>query len=576
MTQLQSSLDARGLRQINLADGVADTDAVNKAQLGTISRAAGLGTLRALRPAVSWGQDSATTAIQHTAFPSVVQLRDSSLYMVVRRGSNHATARDGGIWYTRSTDLGRTWTAPVQLWAASAGLEYRDPCVSLSSDGTKIYMTYFKGSAAAPGAGCFFRTSTDGGATWSAEVRFDGGKSLAACCAPVVELSSGRLVAPFYGKDLSGDTWESVYVAISSNGGTSWTPLKIYNGADVSLHLQEPWISRKPGANDLLMTFRFGNNDRIGQGTSTQTDGLGWSAAAPVFAGTGRPSTVWLSTGEAIVTYRDSTNQLMWTRMFNGTSWSWPTLVRRSPTGGFWTYAHPIEVSPGMALCPFTEEPSGSAISRLYLTALSRGGGWSPLGHVPPEGVALATGYDDIAYATTFRDRYASTIGSEWTVLNGAFSIAGSGYLSSASADNVPDRAMIDVNNNDVVIEADFFMSVQTGAGILFRVVDASNYLMWTVETSGVNSRLYKVVGGVATQLTSTAANCALNSWNTLRVEATDTLLRGYVNNMAIATYLLAAGAEQTTFTTPTRHGLSLNAQSGGTHYCRRYIVYER
>jgi hypothetical protein len=575
MTQMASTYDNMGLRSVNLGAGILTTDAVNRSQLDTFSRAAGVGTLRALRPAISWGQDSATTAVQHTAFPSVVQLRDGSLYMVVRRGSNHSAARDGGIWYSKSTDLGRTWSTPIQLWAAAGGLEYRDPCVSLSSDGTKIYLTYFKGSAALAGAGCFFRTSTDGGVNWSAETRFDGTKPYAACSAPMVELASGRLLAPFYGKDNAGDSFDSVYLSISTNGGTTWTPLKIYNGADVSLSLQEPWVCRKPNANDLVMTFRYGTAANIASGSTSQTDGLGWTAPSLVGAGTGRPSAVWLSTGEVVTVYRDTSNQLMLARIGSNGWWA-RQLVRRTPTGGFWTYAHPIEVAPGTILCPFTEEPTGSTISKLYLTTLNRGGGWTPLGVLPADAVAIPTEYDAIEYATTFKERFSTTLGSEWTVINGALTITSDGYLSSVTADNVPDRAVVDVNNPNVVVEADFYMTVQSGVAILFRVVDASNFLMWTVETTGTNARFYKVVAGVVTQLTTAAANCSLNSWNTLRVEATDTLMRGYINGTSVGGYLLTAGSEQSTFLTPAKHGVGLNAQSGGLHYCRSFLVTGR
>lgn len=574
MTQMTSAYDNMSLRSINLGSGVTASDAVNKSQLDTFARAAGVGTLRALRPAVSWGQDSATTTIQHTAFPSIALLRDGSLAMVVRRGSNHSAARDGGIWYTSSTDGGRSWAAPSLLWAASAGVEYRDPCLSLSADGTKLYVTYFKASAAAPAGGCYFRTIVNGVA--SAEVRFDGAKPYAACSAPVVELSNGRLLAPFYGKDNLADTYESIYVATSTDGGTTWTQPKVYNGADISTTLQEPWISRKPGANDLFMTFRYATSTYVSWGTSTATTGLGWSAPIGVFPGTGRPSTVWLSTGEIVLTYRDTNNQLMWSRLYISGSWYPPTLVRRTPSAGFWTYAHPIEYSPGMALCPFAEEPSGSTVSRVYLTALSRGGGWSPLGLVPSDAMAVATQYDVIEYETTFKERPAGAMGTEWTALSGALTVNSDGYLSSVTADATPDRAMVDVNNSNVVIESDFFMTVQSGVAILLRVVDASNFLMFTVETAGTNSRLYKVVAGVATQLATAGVITALSSWNTLRVEANDTLIRGYVNNTVAIGYVLAAGTEASTFTSPTKHGLGLNAQSGGVHYCRRFLVLGR
>lgn len=537
-----------------------------------LARAPGVGTLRALRPAISWGQDSATTTIQHTAFPSVVQLRDGTLAMVVRRGTNHSATRDGGVWYATSPDWGRTWTLPVLLWAAAGGLEYRDPCISLAADGSTLYITYFKGSAASPAAGCFFRTIVAGVA--SAEVRIDGAKPYAACCCPVVETSTGVLVVAFYGKDLAGDAWESVYIASSSNAGVTWVQNKIYNGVGVGTHLQEPWVSRKPGANDLLMTFRWGNNSQIGVGTTSQTDGLGWAAPTVPFAGTGRPSSCWLSTGEQIVIYRETNHQLMWARLRSAAgSWSAPTLVRRTPSGGFWTYGQPIEISPGVALTVFTEESAGLTPSKLYTTALGRGGGWSPLGEIPTDAVAVATGYDTIEYSTTFKDRMPAGTGPEWVAMVGSLTVAGDGYLASTNADGTPDRSLVDVNNPNANIEAEVFQTVQSGAAILFRIIDGLNYLMWTSETLGTFGRLYKVVAGAATQLASGGADMSLGTWGQLRVEVSGKLIRGYINGVSVAGYILAAGAEADTFTTPGRVGIGLNAPAGGAHYCRRFIV---
>jgi hypothetical protein len=548
-------------------------DYSTKQYVDVVTQAAGVGTIRALRPAMSWGQDSATSTIQHTAFPSVVERRDGVLYMVVRRGTNHSATRDGGIWYSLSTDNGRSWGTPVQLFAASGGVEYRDPCVSLSVDGTKIYLTYFKGSAALGAAGCFFRTSTDGGLNWSAETRFDGSKGWAACSAPVVELSNGRLIAPFYGKDLIGDSNDSAYIATSINGGSSWSQSKIHNGVTAGRDYQEPWVSRKPGADNLFMTFRWGTNTSIATSTSTQTDGAGWSAASQDFVGTGRPSTVWLSTGEVFVIYRDTGNQLMYSRWHNGTAWSGGRLVRRAPSGGFWTYGQIIEISPGMGLCVLSEENSGLTPSKVFVTTIARGGGISPLGPIPSDALAVATNYDNLQYATTFQERVGTSPGPEWIGLNGALTITTDGYLSSASADNVPDRAYVDLNAADVILEADLYMTVQSGAAVLFRVVDANNFLMWTVETVGVNMRLYKVVAGVATQLTTSATSVIMGTWNIFTVEATGALIRGYINGAVVSGYTLTAGAEQSTFTTPGKHGISLNAQTGGVHYCRRFLA---
>jgi hypothetical protein len=552
-------------------------DTATKGYVDTWQTAAGNGSLRALRRAVSWGQDSGTSNIAHTGFPSIVQRADGVFYMVARRGSDHSTTKDGGVWYTTSSDQGRTWAAPTQLLGASGGVEYRDPCVSLSADGTKIYLTYFKASAANGGLGVFFRTSADGGASYAAEVRVDGSRPFAASSAPAVELSSGTIVVPWYGNETS-EANQSVYVATSTNGGSSWTQTRVFNGVTLTQNMQEPWITRKPGADNLFMTYRYGTNANIGHSTSSQTDGLGWSAAAMAFAGSGRPSCLWLSTGDVLCVYRDSTNQLFWARLCTSPAtptWQAPHLVRRTLTGGRWDYGHPIETTPGIAICPFSEENAATTVAKVYLTTLARNGGISPLGSIPNDTLAIATDYDLVEYATNFRNQAsgATPLGPEWTTLAGSLSLSADGYLTCTAADNSPDRAVVDLNNPDVTVEADFFMTVESGAGIIFRAVDSSNFLLWTIETTGANIRLYKFVAGTPTQLSTTAAAVRLGSWFRFKVVCRGPIILGYRDDQFISAYTLAAGAEQTTFNTPGLHGVSLNAQSGGLHYCRQFLV---
>jgi hypothetical protein len=556
---------------------IAALDLTTKTYVDNQHQANGAGSLRSYRMPYSWGQDSGTSNIAHSAFPSVVQRTDGVLYMVVRRGSDHSTTKDGGVWYTTSTDQGRTWAAPTQLLGASAGVEYRDPCVSLSTDGATIYLTYFKASAANGGLGAFFRTSVNGGTSYGAEVRIDGSRPFAAVSAPAVQLSSGTIVVPWYGNE-TAEAKQSVYVATSTNGGSSWTQTRILNGVTLGQDMQEPWISRKPGADNLFMTYRYGNNANIGNSSSTQTDGLGWSAAAVAFAGTGRPSTVWLSTGDVLCNFRDSANQYFLTRLCTNTgsfTWQAQHLVCRTPTGGFWTYGQPIEITPGVALNVFCEEIAATTVSRVYITALARNGGPTPFGDIPNDALAIATDYDLIEYGTNFRNQPsgATTFGPEWTVIAGAFSMTADGYLSSAVADASPDRAIVDLNLPDLMLEADFYMTVQSGAAILFRVVDASNFLMWTVETGGTTFRFYKVVAGVATAVASQAAAVRLGSWARFKVVCRGEIMLGYRDDQFITAYTLAAGAEQSTFNGPTLHGIGLNAQSGGIHYCRKFLA---
>jgi hypothetical protein len=569
---------ATGISRLRAPAGPLNAlDLATKAYVDAGHQSGGNGSLRSYRLPVSWGRDSGTSNIAHSGFPSVVQRPDGVLYMVVRRGSDHSTTKDGGVWYTTSSDQGRTWAAPTQLLGASGGTEYRDPCVSLSTDGTKIYLTYFKGSAANGGLGVFFRYSTDGGATYVAEVRVDGSRPFAASSAPAVELSNGNLVIPWYGNE-TAEANQSVYVAVSTNAGSSWTQTRIFNGVTLGTHMQEPWITKKPGADNLFMTYRYGANANIGNSTSSQTDGLGWSAAAVAFAGSGRPACLWLSTGDVLCGYRDSSGQLFLARLCTDpAAFTWQAfhVVRRTPTGGLWNYGHPIELTPGVAVNVFAEEISSTTVSKVYVNAFARNGGLTPFGTIPSDTVAIATDYDLIEYATNFRNQPsgATALGSEWSVLTGGFSLSTDGYLMSTTADGNPDRATVDLNTPDLMIEADIFMTVQSGAAILFRVVDSNNFLMWTVESSGTTFRFYKVVSGTPTQLVSQAAGVRLGSWARFKVVCRGEILLGYRDDQYVTAYTLTAGAEQSTFNTPTKHGVGLNSPSGGLHYCRRFLA---
>lgn len=527
----------------------------------------------------------------HNAFPSVTFRADGTLFAVFRSATNHTAARDGNVHQMVSMDLGRTWSLPVQSFApAAAGTDRRDPCVSTSNDGTTLYMSYFVGTASVPGNGVYFRKSTDQGATWSSAVRVDGTILSSAASAPVVQLASGRLILPFYGYT-TGQTWNSTWIAHSDDNGVTWATTRVFNGQTATQHYSEPWISRKPGADNLFMTYRVGTAANIGSSYTENADGItGWSAPAVISVGTGRPSNVWLSTGEAIVTYRNLGNVRQISRICDSpefaSGWGEPYVLRNSQgagtgSAGLWTYGQLVEVGNGVCAGLFAEENGAATVSKVFATAVARGGGPTPLGPIPDNWSAMASGYDRLEFAfdmTGGRGTYP-LVPPELSTLAGAltaFEMPGNSdinILSSANADNVPDRGYVDLGVADVDIEAEIYQSVQSGAGIIFRVVDASNFLLYTVETGGANFRLYKVVAGAATQLATVARTMPMPFWNKFRVQCHGVVMYTYHMDVLVHTYSLAVGTERDLFTSATKHGLSLNAQSGGTHGCRKFTI---
>jgi len=107
-------------------------------------------------------------------FPVMIKLRDGSLGAVVRGGAPHV-GRAGRLDFIRSTDGGRTWTAPVV--AADSPWDDRNPALGQMPDGTVVLAYAEARSYRADGtfdlhAGpyvAFLVTSRDGGKTWSAK-----------------------------------------------------------------------------------------------------------------------------------------------------------------------------------------------------------------------------------------------------------------------------------------------------------------------------------------------------------------------------------------------------------------------
>ncbi|WP_410572121.1 exo-alpha-sialidase [Amycolatopsis sp. cmx-4-61] len=519
-------------------------------------------TIRATKPTIAYGQDT-----QHSAFPGVTRLPDGTLYVVHRQGSNHYTNRDGFLRSTTSTDNGRTWSAPATVVAASAGTDYRDPSVSLSRTGTTLYLTYFKGTTSVAAAGSFFRSSADNGVTWSAETRIDASLPSSAITAPVVQLSDNTLLAAHYSKS-SGDTFDSVWLARSTDGGATWTSSRLVNGQAAGRDYQEPYLVQRGSA--LFLTFRWGNNASIGAALSTDS-GTTWSTPAAAFTGSGRPSSVWQADDTIVVAFRDGSGRFaMRSTRDRGASWLPPSIVQTPPKGGQSTYASLLETTPGQVFTVLAAEDPTSTESRLAFAYLGSGAQVTPLGFVPGEQDAARSGYDQLVLGTTFQQPNGA-LPIPWWTGNGAVTVV-DGVLRSASADNVADHAVLETSSPDHRVEADFAWSGQAGFGLFLRYTDAGNYLLFTAETGGVNLRLYKAIGGTLTQLVlATGKPVNAGGFHTLAAAVRSGTVTAAVNGETIIHFDLASADNSAL--TGTAAGVKVNEQAGGTNQCRRVVV---
>lgn len=299
------------------------------------------------------GVDSA-----YAAFPSVCRFPSGQLRLVWRQGSDHVDARDGEIHTATSLDDGLTWS-PAGV-ALKDTVDLRDPCIS--SAGGTTWLTYFKGTSTLPAAGCFLRTSTDDGVTWSDETRIDS-QPYAAMSAPVIRVGS-TLLAAYYARN-PGDTRDSCWLATSEDDGTTWTRRMVARGD--RRDYQEPWLVAR--GSEVWMFLRFGHYSAIGACVSADR-GTTWSKPRRLFANTtARPAAVWLSTGTmAVIARRVSDGQPVIRTSEQGLRR--PLVVMPQPKSGpiGMLYAHPLEI-PGGVICAVGIE-SGSTAARIHVGRL--------------------------------------------------------------------------------------------------------------------------------------------------------------------------------------------------------------
>jgi len=74
------------------------------------------------------------------------------------------------IYFSRSTDGGATWSAKADVSAAPQGAAHAFPAITARGDGD-VRIGWMDARAAGPLWNTYYRTSTDGGATWSGEAR---------------------------------------------------------------------------------------------------------------------------------------------------------------------------------------------------------------------------------------------------------------------------------------------------------------------------------------------------------------------------------------------------------------------
>lgn len=177
-------------------------------------------------------------------------------------------------------------------------------------------------------------------------------------------------------------------------------------------------------------------------------------------------------------------------------------------------------------------------------------------------------------------ERYDGTlgipnIGPSWSAPS--FLIT-SGRMEQTQTSSTVAVATVDTGVKDHDVEADLTWVTNSGVGLLARGVSSTTYLLLASEAAGAAYRLYKVVSGTATLLTTFVGTTSDGVTYTSRITVTGNVIEVWLNGTPLGTHDLSGDPHQATFTASnaTRVGIRNARQNGSTHhYCERITARE-
>jgi hypothetical protein len=170
-----------------------------------------------IRPERNRSAVAAVSSDRHVAFPGICMTKRGTLIVVYREGYSHASGNpdDGRIMLVRSTDKGRTWSAP-ELAYDDPTMDDRNAAIACMEDGTLclIWDKYLHGRH----YWAWMSLSTDEGHTWSEPIKISKTRDVHTRSRPL-DLGNGRWLIPYaestHGPDTA--TYFSLYDTRTGN-----------------------------------------------------------------------------------------------------------------------------------------------------------------------------------------------------------------------------------------------------------------------------------------------------------------------------------------------------------------------
>ncbi len=183
------------------------------------------------------------------------------------------------IVVSRSTDMGKTWTANVVFTAApGTSLANVFPALAVDPTNGNLYAVWSDAHHV------FFSASTNQGSSWSTAVPVNISPATTAVL-PWVAAHSGTVDVVYYGttaasKNDSSAVWNT-YLAQTTNGGTSFTQNVVSNAPNHVGVICTSGTACAPGTRNLLDLFKVAIDPQSGRAGVIYTDDLLMTTGSP-------------------------------------------------------------------------------------------------------------------------------------------------------------------------------------------------------------------------------------------------------------------------------------------------------
>jgi sialidase-1 len=284
----------------------------------------------------------------YQAFPDICRLKNGDLFCVFYAGYTHVShptpslPKGGRICAIRSTDEGKTWSAPQII--IDTPQDDRDPSICALPNGTLLCNFFAYGNYGE--VDTYIARSLDGGQTWSEPELV---VPIFATSTPIRRLRSGRLVLLVY--YANGQEKRSFSAAcLSDDGGKTWSaPHPI--GLKAGLTLDETDVfERKDGT--LLAVMR-----EVMCGAESNDGGKTWGPVYKLGFVGHCPYMLQTKSGVLLMAHRVPQTSLHYSTD-EGRTWQGPVLIDNF----IGAYPSMVALKDGRILCVYYEEGAGSAI----------------------------------------------------------------------------------------------------------------------------------------------------------------------------------------------------------------------